>query len=120
MLKSVNLLDTMSAMAGHAAKRHAVIADNIANADTPGFKARDVKPFAEIFEIATRDGKNIKSLQADIGLMEVNDAASSNGNTVSLEQQMMHSVQAKGDHDMALAVYRKSLDMMKMALGKNI
>jgi len=120
MLKSVNLLDTMSAMAGHAAKRHAVIAENIANADTPGFQAQDIQPFAEIFEIAARDKKNIKTLQADVVLMDVNAAASPNGNTVSLEQQMMHSVQAKGDHDMALAVYRKSLDMMKMALGKNI
>ena len=52
--------------------------------------------------------------------MDVTDIASPNGNTVSLEQQTMLAAQAKGDHEMALAVYRKALDMMKMAIGKNI
>ena len=120
MLSNIKLLDTMSAMAGHAARRHAVIADNIANADTSNFKAKDLQPFAQVFDAAERGQQNIKSLHAQIIEMETGDVASPNGNTVSLEQQMMLSVQTKGDHDMALAVYKKSLDMMKMALGKNI
>jgi len=120
MMSKVKLLDTMSAMAAHASQRHAVIADNIANADTPNFKARDIEPFAALFEAAARDQQNIKSLQARTIELDANDVASPNGNTVSLEQQMMLSAQAKGNHEMALAVYRKSLDMMKMALGKNI
>jgi flagellar basal-body rod protein FlgB len=120
MLSNIKLLDTMSAMAGHAARRHAVIADNIANADTPNFKAKDLQPFAQVFGAAERGQQNIKSLHAQTIEMETGDVASPNGNTVSLEQQMMLSVQTKGDHDMALAVYKKSLDMMKMALGKNL
>lgn len=120
MLSNIRLLDTMSAMAAHASQRHAVIAKNIANADTPNFKAQDIEPFSELFDAAARDRQNIKSLRAGTVELDANDVASPNGNTVSLEQQMMLSTQTKGSHDMALAVYRKSLDMMKMALGKNI
>lgn len=120
MLTNVKLLDTMSALASYSAQRHAVIADNIANADTPNFVAKDMQPFAEIFETSMKDGQNVKNLQAKTITMPMGDVASPNGNTVSLEQQMMLSAENKGQHDMALAVYRKSLDMFKMAIGKNL
>ena len=110
----------MSALAEHASKRHALIAENIANADTPGFKARDLQPFAEIYQKAVEQGEKIDAIKANVRLMDAADIASPNGNTVSLEQQTMLAAQIKGDHEMALAVYRKSLEMMKMAIGKNI
>lgn len=120
MFEGVKLLQNMSAMAGHAEKRHALIAENIANADTPGFKARDLQPFSEIFQKSKMNGVDVKTLAADVQKMETADIASPNGNTVSLEQQTMLAAQTKGDHEMALVVYRKALEMMKMAIGKNI
>jgi len=33
---------------------------------------------------------------------------------------MMLSSEVKATHDMAIAVYKKSLDMMRMAVGKNL
>lgn len=120
MFEGVKLLQNMSALAGHAEKRHAIIAENVANADTPGFKARDLQPFSEIFQKSEMTGRDINSVSADIRKMETGDIASPNGNTVSLEQQTMLAAQTKGDHELALAVYRKALEMMKMAIGKNI
>ena len=120
MLSNIKVLDTMSAMAGHAAERHSVLANNIANANTPNFKAQDLQPFSEIYKTAAQEQKNIKMLQASTVEMDAGDVASPNGNTVSLEQQMMLSTQTQGSHDMALAVYKKSLDMMKLAIGKHI
>jgi flagellar basal-body rod protein FlgB len=120
MLSNMKILDTMSAMAGHAAERHAVIANNVANADTPNFKAQDLQPFSEIFQASALGQKNIKSIQSQMIEMETGDISSPNGNTVSLEQQMMLSTENKANHDIALAVYKKSLNMMKMAIGKNI
>ena len=120
MLSNVKILDTMSAMAGHAAKRHSVLANNIANADTPDFKAKDLQPFGEVFAAAESGQTNIKTMEAKTYEMDAGDIASPNGNTVSLEEQLMLSTQSKGDHDMALAIYKKSLDMMKMAIGKHI
>ena len=120
MLTELKLLDTMSAMSRHAAQRHAVIAENIANADTPGYQAKDITPFSELYNQAMREGRAVSGNSAELILSGGDNAMSPNGNSVSLEQQMMLSAQVKGSHDMALAVYKKSLDMMRMAVGKNL
>ena len=46
-------------------------------------------------------------------------AESPNGNTVSLEDQMMRAAEVRQSHDMALGVYRKSLDILRASLGRN-
>lgn len=48
MLENINLFRMAASMAAHAGSRQAVIAQNIANADTPGYKARDVTAFADL------------------------------------------------------------------------
>jgi len=120
MINDLALLKTASAMAGHAARRHAVISDNIANADTPDFKAKDVKPFAEIYAQSTQSRKSLADISTASRLENMAASADPNGNTVSLEDQMLTSVQAVGEHDLATLMYRKTLDMMKLAIGKNI
>jgi flagellar basal-body rod protein FlgB len=107
-------------MASHAAQRHAVIADNIANADTPNYKAKDLQPFADVFKTALRQGQDIAPQEFRVVELEIGDATSPNGNSVSLEDQMMRSAQTQNDHAMALMVYKKSMTMMKMAIGKNL
>lgn len=107
-------------MATHAARRHTVIAENIANADTPGYKAQDTQAFSDIYSHAVRENKDISKLAAASKLIDMDSPASPNGNTVSLEGQMLKSTEAVGQHEMALAIYRKTMDMMKMAIGKNM
>lgn len=120
MLNDLAILKNTSAMASHAARRHTVIAQNIANADTPGYKAKDVQSFAEIYLRSIRESQDISSLTNGSKLIEMDGPASTSGNTVSLEEQMLTSAEAVGEHEMALAVYRKTFDLMKMAMGKNI
>ena len=120
MLNDLKILDTMSAMTRHSAQRHAVIAQNIANADTPGYQAKDIMPFSEMYIKSMRDGQPLENAAPVVTLPSQGNAISPNGNSVSLEQQMMLSTEVKATHDMALAVYKKSLDMMRMAVGKNI
>ncbi len=120
MINDLALLKTTSAMAVHAARRHAVISENIANADTPGFKAKDVKPFAEIYKQSIRSEKSLADISTTSQLLTAPASADPNGNTVSLEEQMLTSVQAVGTHDIATLMYRKTLDLMKLAIGKNI
>ena len=45
-------------------------------------------------------------------------AAAPNGNTVSIEQEVFKSAEATGQHNMALGVYTKSLELMKLAIGR--
>lgn len=102
-----------SKMAKHAAARHQTVARNIANADTPGYKARDLKPFDAV--LALRNGNDAD----DMSSHEVKTTTGSpNGNTVSLDEQMVIASETKIQHETALAIYRKSMDLLRIGLGK--
>lgn len=45
-------------------------------------------------------------------------AESPNGNTVSLEDQIMRSADVRANHDLALGVYQKSMEIMRTAVGR--
>lgn len=129
MKYQIDILRMAHALASHAASRQAVIARNTANADTPGYKALDIKPFSEIFfettnifEMqATRPGHmNIPDAGAAFETFEDNafGAESPNGNTVSLEDQMIRATEVRRQHDLALGVYRKSIEILRLGLGR--
>ena len=117
MFNDLKILHTASAMARHAVERHTQIAENIANADTPGYKAKDLEAFSETYARSQRTAfsSNANSFRAE--RIETPGAASPNGNTVSLEDQMSRSTAATRDHDTALTVYAKTLSMLRTSLG---
>ncbi|WP_425409257.1 FlgB family protein [Hyphococcus sp.] len=118
MFNDLKILHTASLMARHSVQRHGQIAENIANADTPGFKAKDLEPFAQAYARSERsvvDGASAKAFRAE--RVETPGVASPNGNTVSLEDQMSRSTQASRDHDTALTIYSKTLSMLRSSLG---
>jgi len=118
MAHSVSLLDLSSSMARHAATRHSLISQNIANADTPGYKAQDVADFADVMKAQRTSGPD-----APVTALEATDRqslGSPNGNTVSLEDELMRGSKAQFDHELAVSIYRSTLTMMKTAVGKNI
>ena len=49
---SLNVLRLASALAAHATARQQVLAENVAHADTPGYRARDIADFASILDNA--------------------------------------------------------------------
>ena len=127
MLENINILKTASAMARHAASRHQLVAQNIANADTANYKAKDLEPFHQAYErLSTRAdpisgsslGQNAEALFR-VEEMPAHGAASPNGNTVSLENQIMLSAKVQGDHQAATAIYAKSLNILRMSLDRN-
>ncbi|GLQ21424.1 flagellar basal body protein [Algimonas porphyrae] len=114
----VSMLALSSSMARHAATRHALISENIANADTPGYRARDVADFAEVMKAQTQQpaGSGFDPMP----IIERLSAGSPNGNTVSLEDELMRGAKAQQDHQMAVSIYRSTLGLMKTAVGKNL
>jgi len=126
MLGELKLLTMASALARHSAARHEVLAENIANADTAGYRAKDIEPFEQTF---VRAASNTASASAPLDLEGLNwrlmethtkGAESPNGNTVSLEDQMMRTIEAQQDHQAATAIYKKTLDILRLSLGKNL
>ena len=114
MLNDLDILRTAAAMARHAAARQELIARNISNADTPGFKAMDLESFGEAFkrDVVSKDAQSFESQQiVSLG------TTSPNGNTVSLEDQMWRSAESARQHETALTLYSKSLALLRTALG---
>lgn len=118
MAHPVSLLELSSTMARHAATRHSLISQNIANADTPGYKARDVADFSEVMKAKALTGA--EGVQSAMQAIDRPSVGSPNGNTVSLEDELMRGSKAQADHELAVSIYRSTLTMMKTAVGKNI
>ena len=123
MFAPLKLTGMAQAMAAQAGRRLDVIARNVANADTPGFQAMDMPAFAESHAAAglalraTRPG-HLGGDPAEVAARRDKTAAAPNGNSVALEQEMVKSASARAEHDMALAVYRSSAEILRASLGK--
>jgi len=126
---NLTLLRLSSSLAAHSTSRQRVLSENIAHADTPGYQARDIPDFGETLRGSapafaaktTRPGH--VAFGADPNgfapqVAVVDGAESPNGNSVSLEEQMMRAAEVRQSHDMALGVYRKSMDILRSSLGR--
>ena len=125
---NLSILRLASGLAAHASSRQRVIAENIAHADTPGYRARDVTEFGALLDDQPGfDARRTRPGHIPFGAdpngfvaTEVTalGAESPNGNTVSLEDQMMRAAEVRQNHELALGVYRKSLDILRSSLGR--
>lgn len=131
MFKNLEVFKISHAMAVHAGQKQAVAAENVANSDTPEFKARDLAPFADTYRAQTSMGEAagqratrdrhlhgiVKGHMAEPHTDET-AIASPNGNTVSLEGEMLKSLDAKRQHDRAIAIYKSSLGILRATLSR--
>ncbi|MGI1662049.1 FlgB family protein [Palleronia sp. KMU-117] len=127
MFERLEILRMAGGLAAHSAARQSLVAQNVANADTPGYRARDLESFSEIY--STGSGGSLRRTRE--GHLDVADRrgpegreiasggqSSPNGNSVSLEDEMIRAVEVKRGHDVALAVYRSTLDLLRAPLGR--
>ncbi len=127
MFEKLELFSMAQALARHGAARQALIAQNVANADTPGYRARDLGSFASTYEsqqnlpMRTTRAKHLSGNDGTALSKPIfaprTGAASPNGNNVSIEQEMFASVDAKREHDRALAIYRSSLSILRTSIN---
>ena len=128
MFGQIELFQITHGLAKHASARQAQIAANIANADTPGFKAQDLKPFNEVYRMSRSDGDGLRitrpkhdlsSFQpgsAELVYEKTSTPASPNGNTVSLEHELVEAARVRQTHDLALTVFQTSLGILRSAV----
>lgn len=127
MYENMDVLRMAHAMASHAAARQTTVARNIANADTPGYRAQDLPSFAQVWASGgdrlalrtTRPGHLSNSLSRAVLRPEPLDTPlNPNGNNVSLEQEMIRSAELRHQHDMALSIYRSARNILRASLGR--
>ncbi len=120
MYENLSILRLSSALAGHAAQRQDLTARNIANADTPGFKAQDLNSFQNTFRSALQSSgpSAAEALNFGASVTDFSSETAPNGNNVSLETEMIRTAEIRHQHDLALSIYRSSLGILRTSLGK--
>lgn len=125
MFEKLELTRMAQSLAAHAGARLSLVAQNVAHADTPGYRARDLPAFADVYDSAgttlraTHPGHmGGQSSAADARPMDAGGWADPNGNSVSLETEMIRATEVRQAHDMALAVYRNTSGIIRAALGR--
>ena len=114
--------------------RQRVLAENVANADTPKFRARDLAPLkfddppaaASTMVTGISLTRTASSHIEGVGLSQspfANGAARvyevrPAGNAVNLEEEMMKVAANQMDFQTATALYTRTLNLIKTALGK--
>lgn len=112
-------------------ERQRVLAENVSNSDTPGFKPRDlVEPkFGDLMSAPARPTFGMTRTDAGhiqaSGVSESFDSSSKNayqtrpaGNAVSLEEEMMKVSNNQMDYAAVTSLYSRSLGLIKTAIGK--
>jgi flagellar basal-body rod protein FlgB len=118
-------------------ERQKLLAENIANADTPGFTPRDVdqKSFQKALASAvggrsshalglkTSNSKHFQAHGASsgaLGAVAIKNAPNSettlNGNSVVLEEQVASLADTRMRYETAVGLYQKSLSLIRLAL----
>jgi flagellar basal-body rod protein FlgB len=127
MFEKLEITRMAQALAAHAGARQAAVAQNVAQADTPGYRAVDLPDFAVAYRDAgdgagwqaTRAGHIAQVAGGLDTLPRVSrGAASPDGNTVSLETEMVKAAEVRQSHDMALSIYRSVSDIIRASLGR--
>lgn len=110
-------------------ERQKVLAQNIANADTAGYRPKDIAPldFKSMLESSTTmsSGHLAATNPAHMGAGGASAGktaskaqknpyeASPSGNAVVLEEQLLKMNQNYTDHRLTTTIYQKNIDMMK-------
>lgn len=112
--------------------RQGLLAQNVANAETPGYRGSDLKAFAFDEHVKTLSTAKIATVATQpthisvqgsgatgFGAREANSfEITPEGNGVTLEDEMMKVTANQLDYQTITAVYTRSLRIIKSALGR--
>ncbi|MEK9722377.1 MAG: flagellar basal body rod protein FlgB [Rhodospirillaceae bacterium] len=112
------------------AQRQEVLSQNIANADTPKYRASDLRPY-DFKELLRREGAQLNMVATGSNHLpgrqkRIRDFAAEQGkpfetapagNNVVLEEQMAKVGETGTSYKMTTGLYKKHLAMLRMALG---
>lgn len=123
--RQIGLFELADKRMAWAQRRQELLAQNIANASTPGWKARDLKPFAAVLADRTiqvtpmrTNPSHLASAQSNPNAVLLRGEHAPDGNTVKLDEQLSRVAETETAHTMAANVYSKYMSFFRMALGR--
>ncbi|MEM1102492.1 MAG: flagellar basal body rod protein FlgB [Pseudomonadota bacterium] len=134
-LSKIAVFDALTSKMSYLNNRATLLAENVANANTPGYVARDLENFTFDDALAeasgprsgapalrasepghiTPSGGNASSFKA---VSSPDSDASINGNAVALEDQMLKVADTQMQYQMATSLYRKGLNMLRVVVAR--
>lgn len=130
--QNIGLFKALNAKMHYLDTRQKVLAQNVANADTPGYVPKELSKvdFGRVLRKVT-DHNRVQIETTNANHMppdgEVEDAKNKSaklvyevapvGNEVSLEEQMVKASQNTMDYNLMTTLYQKNVRMLKTAMG---
>ena len=108
--------------------RQRVLAQNVANADTPGYRPSDVRPFADSLAAAQpagalrrTDPRHLTSGEGDARDQRERrlPETTMDGNGVALDREALRIADTETAHALAIGLHRRYLGLFRTALGRN-
>jgi flagellar basal-body rod protein FlgB len=127
---SIPLFRAMANRMSWLGERERVLAQNVANADTPGYVPHDLKrqSFRDLLggsarpALAATDARHFTGPPHEAGRVAMTTAktaeAAPSGNRVSLEEEMMKVGETATQHHLMTSLYRQQLGLIRTALGR--
>lgn len=130
-LSQLGLFRLMAGKMNYLTQRQSVLAQNIANSDTPDYRPQDLRPFdfrttleeSTTLGATTTHASHMQGTVRPTGPARVEDVrrpyeTKPSGNAVVLEEQMVKVADTAMDYEAMLNLYRKNVSMIRMALGR--
>ncbi|MDB5556715.1 MAG: flgB [Rhizobium sp.] len=126
-MESIQLFEVASRQAEWLSVRQSTVSGNIANANTPGFRAKDVTPFEAVLQnttmpMATTNPLHFTDATNDRYVVESEvsegNAQQLSGNSVELSNELMKEGMIKRDYDLNTAIVKSFNKMMLMTVRK--
>lgn len=130
--QNIGIFKALNAKMHYLDTRQKVLAQNVANADTPGYVPKDLSKvdFGRVLQDVTKDRNlrvettnpmhmpppNTIEDPKNRGAKLVYEVAP-DGNEVSLEEQMVKSSQNTMDYNLMTTLYQKNVNIMRTAIG---
>jgi len=134
-LAGIPLLDLLRERMSWLNTRQGVLSQNVANADTPGYTAHDLKPqnFEALLQHSTQSaefngglattnprhiaisGSSVSGFDDDTSDDQQPDTT---GNSVSLEEEMIKVADTQAQYQAAANLYTKAIELMRTAIGR--
>ena len=122
-----SLFDIFSQKMSYLNQKQAVLAENVANADTPGYKQLDVKPFtfgdalrqADVGMTVTDPRHIVPASMAGVNAQTFkskNVEVLPSGNSVDIEDQMLEVSKTTGEYQEVTSLYHKWAGLLKIAI----
>ena len=124
-MQPLALFSLASQEASWLSARQATLANNVANANTPGYRAADVQPFSAVLShlnlpMAATSAGHLQPASFGGGKVNVKQADSwdvvYSGNSVDLEQEMMKAGDVNRAHALNVNVVRSFHQMLMNAV----